>query len=55
MQAAEEQGIKFVALSAYYQDKSQIQQNAFIIGYSNLKDDQINYVAESLKKILDNE
>lgn len=55
LQAAEEQGIKFVALSAYYQDKSQIQQNAFIIGYSNLKDDQINYVAESLKKILDNE
>ncbi|WP_429945950.1 PLP-dependent aminotransferase family protein [Bibersteinia trehalosi] len=51
LQSANEQGIKMVSLARYYQDKSQAPKNAFVVGYSNLADKQVDEVVRWLKNI----
>lgn len=53
---AEQAGIKIAPLSRYYQDKTYAPQNTFVIGYSNIDDDQIQYAVKNLAYncVLDN-
>lgn len=49
---AESYGIRLTALATYYQRRCGSAKNAFVIGYSNLADQQIDYAVASLEKIL---
>lgn len=51
--AAEAYGIRLTALATYYRQQSNAAKNAFVIGYSNLADDQIDYAVASLEKIFE--
>lgn len=52
LQRAEESGLRFLSLQHYYQDPSQAPTKTFVIGYSNLNDEQITYGVDILTKIM---
>lgn len=51
--AAEKCGIRLTALATYYRQKNNAEKNAFVIGYSNLTDEQIEYAVKGLERIFE--